>query len=261
MSKAQNAFAQGVNFMSKLTGIDKRRIVLAEVGSVLKACAADTKVADLETVEKGAILRAFRGSGLTRGGQFTVNAGVKKNAPFGRVFMVKKGGPGAGYRRTHDAGFQTLRQHYRDADWLALKQTVDLAKEKETRAMMRAPESVALARGSWVLIADSLGIRLEDVPGGRLSPKAIAQARAAKARRNAQVNNGASQVVNQPGKFFATIINRYPGGQYLGFQTKLAAKVSGRALFMAKALQKGFDGSAQATARLFPGWVVKTSSN
>lgn len=261
MSKATSAFNAGVNYMSRLTGIDKRKITLAEAASVLKACAAETKVAKLDKVEQGAILRAFRGSGLTRGGQFTVNAGVKKGAPFGRVFMVKRGGPGAGYRRTHDAAFQTLRQHYRDPDWLALQQTVALAKEKETRAMMRAPDSVALARGSWVLLADSLGVRIEEVPGGRIGAGAIAAARASKARRGLQARNAASVINSEPSRFFVTLINRYPGGQALGFQRKLAAAISGRALYMARALEKGFDASAAQTARLFPGWVAKPSTS
>ncbi len=259
MRKAETAFAAGVNAMAKLNGLDRQKIVFAEVGSVLKACAGDTKEANLSAVEKGAVLRAFHGSGLTRGGQFTVNAGIKKGAPFGRVFMMKRGG--SGYRRTHDADFATLNQHYRNPDWLALRQTVELAKEKARRAMARAPESVALARGSWVLIADSLGIKLEDVPGGQIGVRAIAAARASRAYRGLQARNAASVTVDRPGLYSVTMINRYPGGEALGFQRKIAARISGRALFMAKALQKGFDASAAQTARLFPGWVAKSGSN
>lgn len=259
MTKATTAFAAGVNYMARLTGLNKRQIVLSEVGSILKACAADTKVAAPEVVARGATLRALRGLALTRGGQFTVNAGVR--GPLGRVFMMKRGGKGAGYRRTHDEGFKPLNQHYRDSDWLALKQTVEIAKAKIRRAKAKAAPTAALARGSWVRMGDAVGIRLEDVPGGRLSPAAIGKARAATARNGAERNNGGGFVTNSPQAFFATVINRYPGGDRLKFQTLLAAKVSGRALFMARAVKKGFDGSAQDMARLFPGWTVKPGQN
>ncbi len=96
MTKATAAFAAGVNYLSRLTGLPKRQIVLAEAGSILKAAAADTKVAGAEDVRKGATLRALRGAGLTRGGPITVNAGVKAGAPYGRVFMAKRGGPSFG---------------------------------------------------------------------------------------------------------------------------------------------------------------------
>lgn len=259
MSKATSAFNAGVNYLSRLTGLPKRQIVLAEAGSILKACAADTKVAAAEDVKKGATLRALRGAALTRGGQFTVNAGAR--GPYGRVFMMKRSGRGSGYRRTHDENFRALNQHYRDADWMALKQTVAMAKAKVARARAKAAPSAALARGSWVRIADAAGIRLEDVPGGRLSADAIAKARAATARNGAERNNGDAMISETPRTFFVTLINRYPGADHLKFQTMIAAKISGRARFMMTAVRKGFDGSAQQMVRLFPGWTVKKGQN
>lgn len=257
MRQATTAFAAGVNHLAKLTGLPKRKIVLAEAGSILKACAADTKVAASEDVKKGATLRALRGSALTRGRSITINAGVR--GPYGRVFMKKR--DGSGFRRTHDDNFRPLNQHYKDADWAFLRQTVQLAKAKVARARAKAAPSAALARGSWVRAADAAGIRLEDVPGGRLSADAIAKARAATARNGAERKNGAAIVRDGPRAFFVTLINRYPGADYLGFERMLASKISGRARFMLTAVQKGYDGSAAETAKLFPGWVVKPSSN
>ncbi len=257
MKKATAAVAAGVNYLARLTGLPKRQIVLAEVGSILKACAADTKVAAPDDVKKGATLRALRGSGLTRGRSITINAGVR--GPFGRVFVKKR--TGFGYRRTHDEGFKPLNQHYRDQDWEFLKNAVQLARNKIARARAKAAPSAALARGSWVRMADAAGIRLENVPGGRLSDDAIAKARAATARNGAEVNNGSAIITDSPQAFFVTVINRYPGGGFLKFENMLAAKVSGRARFLATAVRKGFDGSAKDMARLFPGWVVKPGSN
>ncbi len=137
-----------------------------------------------------------------------------------------------------------------------------LAKDKVARARAKAAPSAALARGSWVRIGDAAGIRLEDVPGGRLSAGAIAKARAATARNGAERLNGAAVVADRGAQsFFVTLINRYPGGMRLKFEAKLAAAISGRARFMAVAVAKGYDASAAQTARLFPGWVVKHGSN
>lgn len=261
MQKAQAAFAAGVNYAAKLTGFKPKQIVLAEAGSILKACAAETPVADLQKVVSGAILRAFKAAGLTGKGQVSVNAGVR--GPFGRAFIQKRGGAGEGYRRTHDAGFAPINQHYSDKDWQVLKQVVDLADEKSARAAGRAPQSVALARGSWVRIADHAGIDLGLVPGGRISASAIAKARAAKAFRGAEVNNGTSVTLDEKGRFGVTLINRYPGGSSpkLAFGRLLAFKVAGRAKFFQTAIRKGYDGSLEQTTKLFRGWTLKRSTN
>ncbi len=261
MQKAQAAFAAGVNYAAKLTGFSPKRIIMAEAGSVLKACAAETPIADKAKVEQGAFLRALKGSRLTGHGPVTVNAGVRgEKGTRGRVFMRKK--DGQGYRRTHNTGFQPINQHYSNADWQMLKGIVDAAEEKTERALARAPDSMALARGSWVRIADHAGINLEDVPGGRISAAAIAKARAAKAFKGQEVNNGTSVTLDEKGRFGLTLINRYPGGQApkLSFGRLLAVKIAGRAKFLATACQKGFDGSLEQTTKLFRGWTLKRAA-
>lgn len=264
MTKAQAAFAAGVNYAARLTGFSPKKIVKAEAGSILKAAAAETDVADVAKVTKGARLRALRALGMTgakAGAPVTVDAGIR--GPLGRVFIAKKGGSGAGYRRTHDADFAPLNQHYPDAVWNDLKAAVAAADNKTTSAAQRAPESVALARGSWVRIADHAGIDLADVPGGRISASALAKARAAKAFRGAEVNNGTSVTLDEKGKFGLTMINRYPGGSSpkLQFGRLLAFKVAGRAKFLAMACKKGFDGSLEQTTKLFKGWTLKKGAS
>lgn len=261
MQKATAAFSAGVLYAARLTGFAPKKIVQAEAGSILKACAAETPEADKAKVEQGAFLRALKGSGLTGKGQVTVNAGVRgEKGSRGRVFMQKKDGDG--YRRTHDAGFQPLNQHYADKDWLALRQLVRLAEEKTDRALARAPQSVSLARGSWVRIADHAGIDLAQVPGGRISAAGIARARAAKAYKGQEVNNGTSATQDEKGKFALTLINRYPGGSSarLAFGRLLAFKVAGRAKFFMTAVRKGYDGSLEQTTKLFRGWTLKRAS-
>lgn len=261
MADAQRAFSAFVNVASKMTGFSAEKIILAEVGSVLKACAAATKVSPEAKVDQGATLRALRGSGLTGGGvggassrsAVTINAGIK--GPFGRVFITKKGSAG-GYRRTHDANFTPINQHYTNDTWHALNGIIDDARAKIARAITKARLSAAIARKSWIQIADACGIKLERVPGGGLSASAIAQARMATAGGK-ESTNGDKIIVKTNTNFAVTMINRLPYGQRLGFEQLLAVKIAGRVKYFRTALQKGFTGSLQETSKRFRGWTVK----
>lgn len=257
-SEAQKNFARGIDAMGKLTGLDRKKIILAEAGSILKTCASRTKVASQPQIDLGARLRALKSLDLTRGGDITVNAGIK--GPFGRVFIKKKSG--GGYRRTHEAGFVPINQHYTNAIWSKLQATVSDAKKVVAKVAQQAKASAALARGSWVRIGDSLGIRLEDVPGGGgISSSSIEKARQARARAGLEKNNGTSKIESSAGKFFVTLINRLPYGRKIGLDTLLAVTVSNRAKYMYQSIAKGFRGSAQDVAKRFPGWVVKSGPN
>jgi hypothetical protein len=260
MRSAEQAFAGFINVASQMTGLPKEKIILAEAGSVLKACAGDTKVAPIAQIDRGATLRALRGSGLTGGGNggvssksaVTINAGIK--GPFGRVFIGKK--QGGGFRRTHDANFVPLNLHYSNDTWQALQGIIDEAKAKISVAITKARGSAALARKSWIQIADTLGIRLERVPGGNLSASAIAQARHASAGGK-EANNGASTVQKTNTRYAVTLINQLPYGQKIGFQQLLAVKIAGRVRYFRTALEKGFKGSLEETTKRFRGWTVK----
>lgn len=255
---AERNFARGVETMAKLSGFDRRKIIMAEAGSILKTCASRTKVAALPKIQDGARLRALKSLKLTRGGDITVNAGIR--GPYGRVFVKKKSG--SGYRRTHDNNFQPLNQHYTDAMWGKLQTTVSDAKKVIAKVTQQAKQSAALARGSWVRIADTLGIKLEAVPGGgSISSGSIAKARNARARGGVEKNNGASQVESNAKRFFVTLINRLPYGKKIGLDGLLAITVSNRAKYMYQSIEKGFRGSLEEVTKRFPGWVVKGGSN
>lgn len=257
-TNAQKNFARAVDGMAKLTGFDRKKIIYAEAGVILKTCASRTKVASASKIQDGARLRALKAVDLTRGGDVTINAGIR--GPYGRVFVKKKSG--SGYRRTHDTNFQPLNQHYTDAMWSMLKAKVGDARKIIAKVTQQAKDSAALARGSWVRIGDSLGIKLEDVPGGgAIGSSAIAKARAARARAGLEKNNGASKTESTAGRFFVTLINRLPYGRKIGLDRMLAVVIAGRAKFMVTAVKKGFDGSLAQTAKLFPGWTVKTGGN
>lgn len=258
MSNAEVNFARALDQMGKLTGLDPRAILKAEAGSVLKKAITATKAPPSQsTLTVAGRIKALRALGLTGGGEVSINAG--KKAPYGRVFVRKKNGDG--YRRTHDAGFHPLNQHYTDAMWAKITAAISDAKRVIAKVVPSTKAAAGLARQSWVLIADSLGIRLEEVPGGGLSPSAISRVRGAVARGGKQINNGSSVTVEEPGKFGVILINRLPYGDRLHFQPILTAAIAGRAKFMQTAISKGFNGSMEQVAKLFPGWTVKPGSN
>lgn len=259
MRNASRNFAAAVDQIGRLSGLDRRKIVIAEAGSVLKKSFSETpKAPSQKTLTLGARLRALKTLKLNGGGPVSITAGAKGSV-YGRVFLRKK--DGSGYRRTHDGNFHPLNQHYTDKDWALIRAAINDAKIVIGKVTPEVKATAGLARQSWVLIADSLGIRLESVPGGNVSNGAITSARGARARENRQSRNGASAITQDAASFVVTLINRLPYGNKLRFQGILDAAVAGRAKYLQTALQKGFVGSAQDVARLFPGWTVSASSN
>lgn len=258
MKNASRNFNAAVDQMAKLTGINREQIIRAEAGSVLKKSMEQTKgppsVAKMTTAGR---LRALKALKLTGGGLVSITAGTR-GTTFGRVFLRKK--DGSGYRRTHDGNFHPLNQHYTDAEWAAIKVAINDAKITIKKVVPEVKATRGLARQSWILIADSLGIRLETVPGGSLGAGAISSYREARARQNRQARNGASKVTIEAGKFAITLINRLPYGAKLGFQGILDAAVAGRAKFMMTALARGFAGSVNEMKALFPGWTISNAS-
>lgn len=254
MANAERNFARGVDQMAKLTKLDPKAILKAEAGSVLKKAMSDTKGPPSQsTLTIAGRIKALRALGLTGGGEVSINAG--KKGPYGRVFIRKTDGDG--YRRTHEAGFSPINQHYKNRVWAKIQAAIHDAKVAIAKVVPEVKGAAGLARQSWLLIADSLGIRLETVPGGGLSASAITQARTAKVRGGKQINNGKSVTVEAPGKFGVILINRLPYGQRLRFQPILDRAIAGRAKFMETAIARGFTGSMQDVAKLFPGWTVK----
>lgn len=259
MRNANRNFALAVDAIGKLTGLDRRKIVMAEAGSVLKRAFGETRRPPSQAaLTIAGRLRALKSKDLTGSGPVSITAG-KNGAAYGRVFVRKK--DGAGYRRTHDANFSPLNQHYTDAQWAEIREAINLAKVTVGKVVPEVKASAGIARQSWILIADSIGIRLEAVPGGTASASAIASAREARAKGNKNSRNGRAVVAEDTMKFVVTLINSLPYGQKLGFQGILDRAIAGRAKYMQTALAHGFAASAADVARLFPGWKVSVGSN
>jgi len=227
----------------------------AEAGVILKTWAGRTKVATQKAVDISARNRAIRRLDLTRGGDITVNTGVK--GPYGRVFHRTKSGK---YRRTHEAGFRPVSgargqgngDHYKRGTWIDLKEAIADVRLAVGRAIPTARRAIGLARQSVVQIADELGLRLETVRGGTLSAAGLAKARAALASNGQHYANGRGVTSKTAQEFSLTLINRYPKGGQLGMDRTLTGVIAGRLKYFERNLAEATFLCAYRTARAYP---------
>ena len=251
-------FRRALNGLASFSGQSVERVIRAEAGSILKACAGSTKVATQQTADLRSRVRAIRELDFTGGignadATISVNAGLR--GPYGRVFMRKR--DRSGWRRTHEAGFRPLWQHYRRGDWIDLQEAIADVRRAVAAAVPVGRRAVGLARQSWVQIADALGIRLESVPGGRISAAGIAKARAAIASSGQAYVNGQARQYAQAQSFFIELRNRLPYGRKIGLDSILAAAVRGRVRYFEQNLARGTFDQLARVARAYPGLDVR----
>jgi hypothetical protein len=244
------------------------QVLRGEAGIILKACAGATKVATAAQTTKRARLRYLRDQQLTGKNSMvpvTVTAGAKRGTVYGRVHLRTSTGY---WRRTHDAVFRPVAgmpssrkkrgDHYSDHDWLLLQSTIATVRAGIGPAVAAGRKTIGLARQSWVQIADSLGIRLENVKGGRtfaggtISAAGIAKARAAIASNGNSYVNGLSRTERSQKNIILTLINRYPRNRKAKMDVTLAKVLLGRVSFFEKNLRLGVFRSIADTARAYP---------
>lgn len=243
-------------------------VLRGEAGVILKACAAGTTIATVDQADKRSRLRYLRDQQLTgRNGlvPVTVTAGAKKGSEYGRVFLRTSTG---GWRRTHDANFRPVvgmpspgrrkpGDHYSEHDWLLLRSTIATVRRGISTARTAGRKTIGLGRQSWIQIADTLGIRLEDVRGGSffgktISASAIAKARAAVASNGQTYANGLGTQERTQYEAIITLTNRYPAGRRIGMDKTLQSALVSRIRFFEKNLELGVFNSIEQTARAYP---------
>jgi hypothetical protein len=243
-------------------------VLRGEAGVILKACAAGTSIATADRADKRSRLRYLRDQQLTgRNGMMpvTVTAGAKKGSEYGRVFLRTATG---GWRRTHDAVFRPVAgipssgrkkpgDHYREHDWLLLRSTIATVRGGITAARTAGRKTIGLGRQSWVQIADTLGIRLEDVRGGSffgksISGSAIAKARAAVASNGQSYSNGLGTLERTQYETIITLLNRYPAGHRTGMDRILQSAIVSRVRYFEKNMELGVFNAIEKTVRAYP---------
>jgi len=260
-----------IRAISRLTGYSERQVTLGEAGAILKTWAGRTKVAKREAIDYRARKRALHDLGFTKAstpGDITINTGTRGQA--GLVWVKtqgtqrKRGGITTQYKGWRLAGrmnfknfqFIASNYHWKRGDWVDIQEAAIDSELAMKRAMQLAQSSAGLARQSVVQIADNLGIKLETVPGGGISPAGVMKARRAMASNGQQYANGTASEKDEQeaGRYFVTLINRLPYWPKLGMDRTLAGVIAGRAGYFRRAHKAGAFTSIKNAAKSYP-WM------
>ena len=253
-------FHQALRALIEASPVSMERTLRAEAGSILKACAARTKVAKADAITRNERLRIVKDLGYTHGrsGAFGIAINVGIRGAFGKVWRSTTRKDGTwGLQQTHAENFRPLNRHFGDSVWTDLKEAVSDFQYEARKRVPMAKQSAGLARQSWVQIADSLGIRLENVPGGGISGAGIAKARAALTSRGQSVTNGFSEEERRNQGFLLRLINRLPYGPQAGLDRVLEWVMAGRAAYFEKNLARGVFRDQAKLLRAYPGLTMR----
>jgi len=258
-SDAEAHFGAALRQMGALTELPLKKVVKAEAGSILKACAGNTKVAQTAKVPGRARQHLIRDLGLNHG-DVVIASGVRNAAAAGSIAAISTG-PRSRHKRRFAYGpgnpiGRPANIHWRDSDWRDIEEAKFDYMRKVGQAVAAALKAIGLSRQSWIQIADSLGIRMESVPGGRLSAAGIAKARASIASDGNVHVNGHSREQEGAESYFVDLINGYPANQKLGMPAILLRAIRNRDQHFQTLLNKGVFDSMQAVAQQFPGFYV-----
>jgi hypothetical protein len=254
-----DGFQRALGMLIEAAPVSTERVLKAEAGAILKACAGRTKVAKASAVTTNERLRIIKDLGYNGGNKSAdiyINAGIR--GAFGKVWRKTRPAPGGGwiFQQTHDANFRVLNRHFGDAVWTDLREAVEDFKYEAAKRIPQARASAGLARQSWIQIADSIGIRLENVPGGNLSASGILKARAAIASNGQAYVNGMSEQEHSQRGFVLRLINRLPFGPKAGLDATLASVLAGRSAYFEQNMARGVFGDMQKLLRAYPGLTV-----
>lgn len=262
--QAAARFAASIRQVSRLSGYEPNLVTRQMIGSVLKQAAGRTKVAAPAQIPFRARLRAVKQAfGYTN---------IKKN-PFGITINTGRRGAAVGtvwYALPHTKGekliLKVLGAVNDNGNFNSKNSNIGAAMDTARRgiteyilALRKAfplvENSAGLARQSWVQIADSLGISLENVPGRGASPEAIAKARRAAASNGQPYLNGkAQEQYTQGQRYLARLINSLPYSTKINFDGLMTSILAGEANRFAKMHEKGVFDSQKKFTRAYP-WV------
>lgn len=243
-----------------------RQIVRGETGSILKECVLRTKVAKKNVVELRAYSEASR---ITRRAFF---GGSGKTVPKGTMYINNgryKGGAGQGrtWYRTPEGNFVLM---FGDGMTDPSRSDISLGKKlyvesRKMRAYMKRQikyrvkeglKSIGLSRQSWVQIADSVGIQLETVKGGKSAAAAVRKARRSMASNGMSYLNGTGSELRAGFAFAIRLKNIYPLAEKIGMDSVLEGVVMGRIQYFQQNAKHGVLSSARKIAAKYPNITV-----
>ncbi len=256
----------GIKDIARLTGFSERAVTLAEAASILKSCAGRTKTAKPSQIDIRTRVKVLHALGLTKtntnaGRNVTINAGRRGIAGMTWVKTVNNKWRLAGVQSFDADKFTPNNRHWKNKDWADIQDALQDSGAGIRRALPMGRQAAGLARQSWIQIADDLGIRLEDVPGGGASPAALAKARLAMSSSGKYYVNGLAAEQEQKAKsYFVTLINRLPYHTKAGLDMVLAGVLAGRVGLYKRTFADGAFKSISAAAHNYP-WMKTALSS
>lgn len=256
-------FRRALHGLARFTGADLSTVIRAEAGSILKACAGQTKVATIASARDRAVARSLnsithRGRATPSYGYMTINSGQRGGEPGLMWYRTKQGRfQLAGDMRLPSGSYRWSNLHFPNLDWPGMVEGAEKAARHLRDRVPAARQAIGLARQSWVQIADAIGIALESVPGGRLSAAGLAKARAAIASNRRSYVNGTGTEHTRAQTYFVELVNRLPYGTGIGLDRVLIRNVNARVRFFEQNLRRGVFDKLSTLARAYPGITVR----
>ena len=231
-----------------------KQVIRSETTEILSDCVKKTKVAKKDVVQRKEQLGVVKKLGLTQSrvpGHSTINAGWRKAAPYGRVWLrVRERGGRKAFILARGPGFSPpsgasiLRGAGQWAQNVASEASSALS--KFPAAIARGWSHIGLARRSWVQIGEALRLNLRGLAEGE-----------ARMASQANYNNGAGNENGTRGKYFVQLINRLPYCRRARLDAVLARAINARATFFEKNIKRGVFDSLKATSQKYPGLIVR----
>jgi len=247
-------------------------VTKAEVGSVLKAWAGNTKVAKPEILERHARKMAVHSmrktmygavkSGKVKPREAYINWGAGKSNALGtggiwwRASNSKSGKAVFVPIRTGGGAVPDSRKNRKA--WPATVQDAANLHESEQERITKASMGAAgLARQSAVQIADSVGIRLEEVKGGGISASGLRKAREAIASNGMVYTNGTGKEYTDAKGTVFELVNNLPYCRRAKMDRGLDRAITGRMGLFRKNIEKGVFDSAATISKKYPNIFVQ----
>lgn len=249
-------FNRAMVFLQAKTEQTMKQVIRSESAAILEECVKRTKVAKRDVVKRKVQLTELRKLGLTQTrvkGHSTINAGWRKNAPYGRVWLRVRTGGGRGdfilargpdFSSPSGTGTINTRTNGQWARNVASEIAAALGKFPD--AIARGWENIGLARRSWVQIAESLRLNLRNLADGEA---AIAY--------RAKYYNGAGREHEGSGRYWLDLINKLPYCRRARLDTIISRAINSRTTYFMKNLKKGVFDSLTATSLKYPGLIVR----
>ena len=247
---------ESFHVIAEATGVAAEDVLMNEAGVIVKTWLARTQFATLAQADLRSRVKVMRDLGFTGGANnpdanVSISAGLR--GPFGRVWLRKKNGQG--WRRTHNANFTAINQHYKNAQWIDLQEAIDLASRWIQKTLPQVRAAIGLPAQSILQIADDLGLNLATVRGGTApSARKLELARNARAPNGRIFKDGLGIKTKSPGKFMLELINSNPLIGKLGMDRTLAGVLSGRVKYFETNVEKGVFQAQSRVARAYP-WL------